>query len=160
MKYPKCLIFLNFFSLQTQCDFLALELEESKTAEKSTATMLGQRTTELAKASKDVEMTRAQLLSVQTEVERLRDEVEKRQESLDKAEKEKNDLESQIVCLRHNLANLEEAQSQAVHEREEHRRKEEEMDERIRKMEQVLEEELEQFESLLKAKDMEVSSIM
>lgn len=149
-----------FFSLQTRCDFLALELEESKTAEKSTAAKLGQRTTELAEASKDVEITRAQLLSVQTQVERLRDEVEKRQESLDKAEKEKNDLESQIVCLRQNLANLEEAQSQAVHEREEHSRKEEEMDERIRKMEQVLEEELEQFESLLKAKDMEVSSIM
>lgn len=148
-----------FFSLQTQCDFLTLELEESKTTEKSTAALLAQRTKELAVASKEVETVRAQLIGVQTEVERLCDGAEKKQESLDDAEKDKHELESQIFCLRQNLANLEEAQSHAVREREEHRRKEEEMGERIRKMEQVLEEEVEQFESLLKAKDEEVSGI-
>lgn len=89
----------------------------------------------------------------------MREELEKSQGSLDSAEKEKNELESQIICLRQNLANLEEAQTQAAQEREEHTRKEEEMDDRIKKMEQVLEEELEQFENLLKAKDVEVSYI-
>lgn len=125
----------------------------------STAALLGERTKELAEASKEIEYVRAQLLGVQTEMERLRVEAEKRHDSLDEAEKEKRELESQIFCLKQNLTNLEEAQSHAVHEGAEHRRKEEEKDERIRKMEQFLEEELEQFESLLKAKDEEVSSL-
>lgn len=127
--------------------------------ENSTAALLDQRTKELAEASKEVETVRAKLLDVQTEMERLRDGAEKKQESLDEADKDKREMESQIFCLRQNLANLEEAQRQAVHQREMHRRKEEEMSERIRKMEQVLEEEVEQFESLLKAKDEEVSSL-
>lgn len=127
--------------------------------ERSTAALLDQRTKELAEASKEVETVRAKLLDVQTEMERVRDGAEKKQESLDEADKDKRELESQIFCLRQNLANLEEAQSQAVREREMHRRREEEMSERIRKMEQVLEEEVEQFESLLRAKDEEVSSL-
>lgn len=114
---------------------------------------------ELDETLKELETTRAVVLNVQTEVERLREELEKSQGSRESAEKEKCELESQIFCLRQNLANLEEAQAQAVQEREEHRRKEEEMDERIKKMEQVLEEELEQFENLLKAKDVEVRYI-
>lgn len=148
----------HFF--QTECDFLTLELNESKMTEKSTAALLDQRTKELAEASKEVETVRAKLLDIQTEMESLRDGAEKKQESLDEADKDKRELESQIFCLRQNLANLEEAQSQAVHEREMHRLKEEEMSERIRKMEQVLEEEVEQFESLLKAKDEEVSRFL
>lgn len=145
--------------LQTQCDFLTLELNESKMTEETTAALLDQRTKELAEASKEVETVRAKLLDIQTEMERLRDGAEKNQESLDEADKDKRELESQIFCLRQNLANLEEAQSQAVHDREMHRRKEEELSERIRKMEQVLEEEVEQFEGLLKAKDEEVGSL-
>ncbi|XP_071353542.1 pericentrin isoform X2 [Trachinotus anak] len=142
-------------TLQAHCDHLMSELEETKT--KLKAALLSQSTVELDEALKELEATCAQVLNVQTEVERLQKELEKSHDSLDSAEKEKNELESQIVCLKQNLANLEEAQAQAVHEREEHKRKEEEMDERIKKMEQVLEEELEQFENLLKAKDVELA---
>ncbi|XP_051244571.1 pericentrin isoform X2 [Dicentrarchus labrax] len=144
-------------TLQAHCELLLSELEETKTTNKTTASLLGQRTMELNETLKALETTRAQILNVQTEVERLREELEKSQGSLDNAQKEKNELESEIVCLRQNLANLEEAQAQAVQEREEHRRKEVEMDERIKQMEQVLEEELEQFENLLKAKDVELT---
>ncbi|XP_035529571.1 pericentrin [Morone saxatilis] len=144
-------------TLQAHCELLLSELEETKTTNKTTASLLSQRTMELNETLKALETTRAQILNVQTEVERLREELEKSQGSLDNAQKEKNELESEIVCMRQNLANLEEAQAQAVQEREELRRKEVEMDERIKQMEQVLEEELEQFENLLKAKDVELT---
>ncbi|XP_041809392.1 pericentrin isoform X2 [Chelmon rostratus] len=144
-------------TLQAHCELLVSELEETKMTHKTTAALLGQRTMELDETLKELKITRAQVLNVQTEVERLQEELEKSQSSLDSAEKERNELESQAVCLRQNLANLEEAQGQAVQEREEHRRKEEEMDEQIRKMEQVLEEELEQFENVLKDKDFELA---
>ncbi|GLD47932.1 A-kinase anchor protein 9-like protein [Lates japonicus] len=142
-------------TLQAHCDHLMSELEETKT--KLKAALSSQSTMELEETLKELETTRAQVLNVQTEVERLQKELEKNQESLDSAEKEKGELESQIFCLKQNLANVEEAQAQAMQEREEHRRKEEEMDDRIKKMEQVLEEELEQFENLLKAKDVELA---
>lgn len=144
-------------TLQAHCDHLMSELEETKTKLKTTSEQLGQRSVELDKTFKELEATRAQVLNVQTEVERLQKELEKSHDSLDSAEKQEHELESQMFCLRQNLANLEEAQAQAVQEREEHKRKEEEMDERIKKMEQVLEEELEQFENLLKAKDVELA---
>lgn len=153
------LIVFSFFC-QTQCDFLILELNEWKMTEKNTAALLDERTKELADASKEVETVRSKLQDVQTEMERLCDGAEKQQESLEQADEDKRELESQVFCLRQNLANLEEAQSRALQEREMHKRKEEEMSERIRKMEQVLEEEVEQFESLLKAKDEEVSSLI
>lgn len=142
--------------LKAQCELLMSELEEIKTTHKTTAALLGQRTIELDNTLKELKTTRVQVVNVQTEVERLQEELERSQGRLDTAETEKNELESQILCLRQNLANLEEAQVQAAQERDEHRRKEEEMDDRIKKMEQVLEEELEQFENLLKAKDVEV----
>uniref|UniRef100_A0A3Q3K048 ELK domain-containing protein n=1 Tax=Monopterus albus TaxID=43700 RepID=A0A3Q3K048_MONAL len=123
-----------------------LQLEETKTKLKTTSDQLGQRSVELDKTFKELEATRAQVLNL-----------EKSHDSLDRAEKQEHELESQMFCLRQNLANLEEAQAQAVQEREEHKRKEEEMDERIKKMEQVLEEELEQFENLLKSKDVELA---
>ncbi|XP_028420872.1 pericentrin isoform X5 [Perca flavescens] len=144
-------------TLQAQCELLMSELEEAKTAHKTTGALLGQRTMELDETLKELETTRAQVVNVRTEVERLREELEKSQGSLDSAGKERNELESQIFCLRQNLSNLEEAQVQAAQDREEHRRKEEEMEDRIKKMEQVLEEELEQFENLLKAKDCELA---
>ncbi|XP_078031283.1 pericentrin isoform X3 [Epinephelus lanceolatus] len=143
--------------LQAQCELLMSELEEIKTTHKTTAALLGQRTIELDNTLKELKTTRVQVVNVQTEVERLQEELERSQGRLDTAETEKNELESQILCLRQNLANLEEAQVQAAQERDEHRRKEEEMDDRIKKMEQVLEEELEQFENLLKAKDVELT---
>ncbi|KAK5857626.1 hypothetical protein PBY51_010856 [Eleginops maclovinus] len=144
-------------TLQAQCEHLLLQLEEMKTTHKATAALLGQRTTEVDETLKELEATRAQVVKVQTEVDRLQGELEKSLDSLDSAEKEKSELESQIFCLNQNLANLEEAQAQTAQEREEHRRKEEAMEDQIKKMEQVLEEELEQFESLLKAKDVELS---
>ncbi|XP_034381587.1 pericentrin isoform X4 [Cyclopterus lumpus] len=143
-------------TLQAQCELLMSELEMTKTTHKTIPALLGQSTVKLNETLKELETTRAQFVNIQTEVERLRDELEKRQDRLDSAEKEKHELESQITCLRQNLANLEEAHAQAAQEREEHMRKEEEMDDRIKKMEQVLEEELEQFEKMLKAKDVEL----
>uniref|UniRef100_A0A3B4ULN8 Pericentrin n=1 Tax=Seriola dumerili TaxID=41447 RepID=A0A3B4ULN8_SERDU len=132
----------NEYNVQkAHCDHLMSELEETKT--KLKAALLSQSTIKLDETLK--------------ELERLQKELEKSHASLDSAEKERNELETQIFCLRQNLANLEEAQAQAVHEKEEHKRKEEEMDERIKITEQVLEEELEQFENLLKAKDVELA---
>ncbi|XP_054469221.1 pericentrin isoform X2 [Anoplopoma fimbria] len=144
-------------TLQAQCKLLMSELEETKTMHKTITALLGQRTANLEETLKELESTRAQVVNFGTEVERLREELEMSQGSLDSAEKERNELESQIFCLTQNLANMEEAQAQAAQEREEHRRKEEEMDDRIKKMEQVLEEELEQFENMLKAKDVELT---
>ncbi|XP_068436282.1 pericentrin [Clinocottus analis] len=141
-------------TLQAQCDLFMSELEKTKTTHKTSPALLGQRT--LDETLKELETTRAQFVNIQTEVERLQEELEKSQGCLDSAEKEKKELESQILCLRQNLSNLEEAQTKAAHEREEHRRREEEMDDRIKKMEQVLEEELEQFENMLRAKDVEL----
>ncbi|KAG7229208.1 hypothetical protein INR49_013151 [Caranx melampygus] len=140
-------------TLQAHCDHLMSELEKTKM--KLKAALLNN--TELDETLKELEATRTQVFNVQSEVERLQRELEKSHNSLDSAEKEKTELESQMFCLRQNLSNLEEAQVQAAREKEEHRRKEEEMDERIKKMEQVLEEELEQFENLLKAKDVELT---
>ncbi|XP_029316030.1 LOW QUALITY PROTEIN: pericentrin [Cottoperca gobio] len=140
-------------TLQAHCELLMLELEETKTTLKTTAALLDQRIMELEETLKELDSNRAQVVNVRTEVERLREELERSLGSLDSADKEKNELESQIFCLRQSLANLEEAQVQTAQEREEHRRKEEKMDDQIKKMEQVLEEELEQFEKLLIAKD-------
>uniref|UniRef100_A0A3Q4I7N9 Pericentrin n=1 Tax=Neolamprologus brichardi TaxID=32507 RepID=A0A3Q4I7N9_NEOBR len=123
---------------------------------KTASTLLSQRTSELDTVLKELETTRVQILSVQTEVERLEKELQQSLDSLHCAEKEKHELESQISCLREKLTCSEEDRAQAVKERDEHSRREEEMDEQIKKMEQVLEEELEQFEKLLKAKDVEV----
>ncbi|XP_036981473.1 pericentrin isoform X2 [Acanthopagrus latus] len=125
-------------------------LQETQTTHQTMEALLGQRTMELEETLKELEC-------VKTEMRTLCDTLEKNKDSLDSAEKEKIELETQVLCLRQNLANLEEAKAQAVQEREEHRRKEEEMDERIKQMEQVLEEELEQFENLLKAKDIELA---
>ncbi|XP_070699119.1 pericentrin [Pempheris klunzingeri] len=144
-------------TLQAHCELLMSELEETKTTHRTAVALLDQRTMELDETLKKLETTRAQFLNGQTEVERLLGELQKSQGSRDSAEKQKNELDSQITCLRQNLENLEESQAQAAQEREEHRRKEEEMDEQIKQMEQVLEEELEQFENLLKAKDVELA---
>lgn len=90
----------------------------------------------------------------------MHEELEKSLYGLDNAIMEKSELESQVVSLRENLANLEYAQTQALLEKEEHVRREKEMDEQLKKLEQVMEEELEQFEHLLKTKDDEVSFII
>lgn len=129
----------------------------TKTTQKTIPALLGQSSLKLDETLKELETTRAQFVNIQTEVERLRDELEKRRGRLDGAEREKSELESQIMCLRHNM---EEAHAQAAQQSEEHGRKEEEMDDRIKKMEQVLEDELEQFEEMLKAKDVEVRNVM
>ncbi|XP_067335427.1 pericentrin isoform X2 [Channa argus] len=142
-------------ALQAHCAHLSAELEETKTKLKTTSDLLVQSNAKLDEALKELETTNAEFQNVQQDMERLQKELERSCNSLDSAENEKNELESQVFSLRQNLYNLEQAQAQAAQEREEHKRKEEEMDERIKKMEQVLEEELEQFESLLKARDVE-----
>ncbi|XP_071373521.1 pericentrin isoform X2 [Centroberyx affinis] len=144
-------------ALQAHCDQVMSELEETKTRHKTTAALLGQSTLKLDATLKELDTSRVQVETVQKEVERLEGELEESQASLDRTESERSELESQLLCLKQNLTNLEEAQAQGVQEREEHRRKEEEMDGRIKRMEQVLEEELEQFEQLLKAKDDELA---
>ncbi|XP_058471141.1 pericentrin [Solea solea] len=141
-------------TLQAHCESLMSELEDTKM--KLKASLLSQRTLE-PDETKELETTREQLQNVQAEVERLQNELEKSHINLVSVGEEKKDLESQIFCLRQNLSNLEEAQAQALQESEEHMRKKEEMDDRIKKMEQVLEEELEQFEILLKTKDDELA---
>ncbi|KAM3594613.1 uncharacterized protein V6R79_010896 [Siganus canaliculatus] len=141
-------------TLQAHCDHLLLELEEIKTTHKTTATQLDQRTAELDEALKKIETACAQVLDVQSEVARLQEELEKSQCSLDGAEKEKHELEAQVICLRQNL---EEAQAQTVQEHDDYKRKEEDLKERLKNVEQVLEEELEQFENLLRAKDVELA---
>uniref|UniRef100_A0A3B3YRD9 Pericentrin/AKAP-450 centrosomal targeting domain-containing protein n=1 Tax=Poecilia mexicana TaxID=48701 RepID=A0A3B3YRD9_9TELE len=119
---------------------LKSELEETKTEQKTTTTLFGQK-------------------ALQDEVGRLQQELQKSQDGLDSAERAKNELESQIHSLRENLACLEEAQALSATQREEEKRKEQQMDEQIKKMEQVLEEELEQFENIMKAKDLEISEL-
>ncbi|KAL3968743.1 ryanodine receptor 1 [Sarotherodon galilaeus] len=146
-------------TLQANYEHLMSQLEETKTEHKTASTLFSQRTTELDTVLKELETTRVQILSVQTEVERLEKELQQSLDSLHCAEKEKDELESQISCLREKLTCSEEDRARAVKERDEHSRREEEMDEQIKKMEQVLEEELEQFEKLLKAKDVELAEV-
>ncbi|XP_007576770.1 pericentrin isoform X1 [Poecilia formosa] len=148
---------LQIQTLQAYCDQLKSELEETKTEQKTTTTLFGQKAAELDAVSKELEATRSQFLKLQDEVGRLQQELQKSQDGLDSAERAKNELESQIHSLRENLACLEEAQALSATQREEEKRKEQQMDERIKKMEQVLEEELEQFENIMKAKDLELA---
>ncbi|XP_061824099.2 pericentrin isoform X2 [Nerophis lumbriciformis] len=136
--------------LKANSDELITELEETKRKQQTTSTLLDKRTLEMDKALEDLQSTRAQLLTVQTEVESLQGELEKRQSSLQSAEKLRSDLEDKIICL-------EEARHLAVQEMEKHLRKEEEMGEQAKKMEQVLQDKLEQFESTLQAKDVELA---
>ncbi|MEQ2167761.1 hypothetical protein GOODEAATRI_007305 [Goodea atripinnis] len=125
--------------------------------QKTASTLLSLKVAELNALSKELEMTREQFQKLQAEVNRLQQELLKSQDSLDCAERQKHELESQIHSLRENLACMEEAQALFVKQREEEKRKEQQMDEQIKKMEQVLEEELEQFENMMKAKDAEVT---
>ncbi|KAM4625822.1 pericentrin [Polymixia lowei] len=126
------------------------ELEETKTQHKTTAALLGQRTMELDVALKELNATRIQVETVQRELEES-------QGSLDTTERERSELASQLLCLKQNLANLEEALAQGAREREEHRRKQEELDGQMKRMEQVLEEELDQFEKLINGKEDELA---
>ncbi|XP_029350413.1 pericentrin isoform X2 [Echeneis naucrates] len=138
-------------TLQAHCDILMSQLEETK--QKLNAALL--RTIELDETLVELEATRTQVVNVQTESDQLQKELKQTYKGLHSVETEKIELESQILCLKQNVANLEEAQVQAAHEREKYKRKEDEMDEHIKKMEQVLEDELEHIENLLKAKDEE-----
>ncbi|XP_008397956.1 pericentrin isoform X2 [Poecilia reticulata] len=148
---------LQIQTLQAYCDQLKSELEETKTEQKTTTTLFGQKAAELDAVSKELEATQLQFLKLQDEVGRLQQELQKSRDGLDSAERAKNELESHIHSLRENLACLEEAQALSATQREEEKRKEQQMDEQIKKMEQVLEEELEQFENIMKAKDLELA---
>ncbi|MED6286560.1 hypothetical protein CHARACLAT_007257 [Characodon lateralis] len=143
--------------MKAYCDHLKSELEETKMEQKTASTLLSLKVAELDALSKELEMTREQFQKLQAEVDRLQQELLKSQDSLDCAERQKHELESQIHSLRENLACMEEVQALFVKQREEEKRKEQQMDEQIKKMEQVLEEELEQFENMMKAKDAELA---
>uniref|UniRef100_M4A5V3 Pericentrin n=1 Tax=Xiphophorus maculatus TaxID=8083 RepID=M4A5V3_XIPMA len=139
IAYSVILFFLLFTPyLKAYCDQLKSELEETKMEQKTTTTLFSQKVAELDALSKELEQ-----------------ELQKSQDGLDSAERAKNELESQIHSLREILACLEEAQALSAKQREEEKRKEQQMDEQIKKMEQVLEEELEQFENIMKAKDLQ-----
>ncbi|XP_023208004.1 A-kinase anchor protein 9-like isoform X1 [Xiphophorus maculatus] len=144
-------------TLQAYCDQLKSELEETKMEQKTTTTLFSQKVAELDALSKELEATRSRFLKLLDEVDRLQQELQKSQDGLDSAERAKNELESQIHSLREILACLEEAQALSAKQREEEKRKEQQMDEQIKKMEQVLEEELEQFENIMKAKDLQLA---
>ncbi|KAM3870972.1 pericentrin [Diretmus argenteus] len=146
-------------ALQANCDQVISELDETKTKHKTIAALLDQRTMQLDTALQELNTTRAQVETIQKEMERLEGTLEESQDRLDRTERERSDLESQLLCLKHNLTNLEEAQAQGLRERQEHRSKEEEMVGQIKRIEQVLEEELEQFEKLLKTKDDELAEV-
>ncbi|XP_043999044.1 pericentrin isoform X2 [Gambusia affinis] len=147
----------HILTLQAYCDQLKSELEETKMEQKTTTTLFSQKAAELDAVSKELEATRSRFLKLQDEVDRLQQELQKSQDGLDSAERAKNELESQIHSLREILAGLEEAQALSAKQREEEKRKEQQMDEQIKKMEQVLEEELEQFENIMKAKDLQLA---
>uniref|UniRef100_A0A3Q2FFS1 Pericentrin n=1 Tax=Cyprinodon variegatus TaxID=28743 RepID=A0A3Q2FFS1_CYPVA len=128
---------------------------ETTKEQKATLTLLSQETPKLNAVSEELEMTRTQFLELQAKANNLQQELLKSQDRLDSAEREKRELEGQIHTLRENLACLEEAQAQSVKQREEEKKKEQQMDEQIKKMEQVLEKELEQFENIIKSKEAE-----
>ncbi|XP_015248198.1 PREDICTED: pericentrin-like isoform X1 [Cyprinodon variegatus] len=138
-------------------DHLISELEETTKEQKATLTLLSQETPKLNAVSEELEMTRTQFLELQAKANNLQQELLKSQDRLDSAEREKRELEGQIHTLRENLACLEEAQAQSVKQREEEKKKEQQMDEQIKKMEQVLEKELEQFENIIKSKEAELA---
>uniref|UniRef100_A0A3Q2P6W8 Pericentrin n=1 Tax=Fundulus heteroclitus TaxID=8078 RepID=A0A3Q2P6W8_FUNHE len=133
-----------------------IQVQTLQMEQKTESILLSQKAVEVDGASEELETTRAQLLKLQDEVDRLQQELLSSQARLDLAGREKEELEAQIHSLREDLASLEEAQALSVKQREEEKRKEQQMDEQIKKMEQVLEEELEQFENIMKAKDAEV----
>ncbi|XP_045553644.1 pericentrin isoform X2 [Salmo salar] len=136
-------------SLQTHRDPLLALLEETKSRHKTTTTLLGQKTLELDTAQKEMDR-------VQKEAETARQEAEERERRIEQTEREKTEVEFELLCLRQNLWNLEELQAQGAREREEGRRREEEMDRTMRRMEKVMVEELEEFQRQLRAKAEEV----
>ena len=107
-------------------------------------------------ALKDLNATRLQAEAAKEELEKMEGELEESQRNLGSTEEQRSWLEHELVSLKQTLGPLEEAQVQAG---EAHRLKEEEMDRQLKKMEQILEEELEQFETLIQAKEDEVSKI-
>ncbi|XP_077416104.1 pericentrin isoform X2 [Vanacampus margaritifer] len=135
-------------TLQANYNKLIFELEETQRRCQTTTDLLDERTLTMDRAVEELQSTRAKLLDVQTEVECLQVELEKKRSSLQSVEKRRRELEAEIV-------NLKEAQAVALQEKDRYWRKEEEMGEQMKKMEQVLREELEQFENLLQAKEAE-----
>ncbi|XP_061699443.1 pericentrin isoform X2 [Syngnathoides biaculeatus] len=134
---------------QANDDEVILELEETKRGKQPTSTLLDERTAVMERMAEELHCTRAQLRGVQMEVESLQLELEKKQSSLESAEKLRRELEAEIV-------NLEEAQALAVQEKDRHRSIEEAIGEQMKKMEEVLKEEIERFKNLVQAKDAEL----
>ncbi|XP_070402930.1 pericentrin isoform X4 [Nothobranchius furzeri] len=144
-------------AVQAHCQHLVSKLEETESEQETTSALLSQKLMELSELSRELETAHERVSAVQSEVEGLQQELLQSRNALEQAEKEKAKLESEMSTLRKSLVQLEDAQAQSVKQREEDKRKEQQMDEQIKKMEQVLEEELEQFENMLKAKDVELA---
>jgi len=129
---------------------------DTKARHDTTTALLLQKTLELASALKELDATRLQVETAQKELEKTGAELEESRGSLGSAAEQRGLLEGELVRLKGDLSALEEAQVRAGEEREARRLKEEEMDGQLKTMERVLEEELEQFETLIQAKDSEV----
>ncbi|CAL8285441.1 unnamed protein product [Lota lota] len=140
-------------------DQVISELVDTKGRHETTAALLVQKTLELDSALKDLNATRLQVEAAQKELERMGGELEECLRNLGSTEEQRSQLEDELVSLKHTLGPLEEAQVQAGEAREAHRLKEEEMDRQLKKMEQILEEELEQFETLIQAKEDELAEV-
>ncbi|CDQ78705.1 unnamed protein product [Oncorhynchus mykiss] len=131
---------LPSFASQWQNDPLSVSRDASETSERLSETSESQEVSDLGK----------ELLIQQCGD--LREEVALREREKE-TEREKTEVESELLCLRQNLWNLEELQAQGVREREEGRRREEEMDRTTQRMEKVMEE----FQRQLRDKEEEVA---
>lgn len=131
--------------VQAHRDQLLAQLESQREKNQANMLLLEQKTLEADAKHK--------------ELHQLCTQVEERGEKLQALEKERTELESKLVCLKQNLTNLEEAQSQAVWERTSLERRIQALEEQVQSMENILESELEDFQSQLEAKDAELEKV-
>lgn len=120
------------FGQQTQRDQLMAQLENQREKNQTTSVLLGQKTLEVDSACRDLQQLRA--------------EVEEREENVQRLEKVRVDLESELTCLKENLSNMEEALRQGAAEKTTLEERLQALDEQNKIMEKVLETELENFE--------------
>ena len=132
-------------ALQAHRDQLLMQLESQREKTQTNSLLLGQKTLDVDSAHKELQQFSAKM--------------EERGEKLQALEKERADLESKLNCLKENLTNLEEAQSQMVLEKASQERRIQALEEQVNSMENVLESELEDFQTQLEAKDSELEKI-
>ncbi|XP_060774688.1 pericentrin isoform X2 [Neoarius graeffei] len=132
-------------SLQAQRDQLMDQLENQREKNQTTSVLLGQKTLELDSANR--------------EIQQLQAEVEERVENVQRLEKVKVDLESNLMCLKENLSNMEEALRRGSAEKAALEKRLQALDEQNKNMEKVLETELENFELQLQAKAVDLEQM-